>query len=44
MRPWALVKRDRLEKREARETLEVLAAHRDRLGGPIYRRALDLFE
>ena len=40
----ALVKRDRLEEREARETLEELTAHRDRLGGPIYRRVLELFE
>ena len=26
---WALVKRDRLEEREARETLEELTGHRD---------------
>jgi predicted nucleic acid-binding protein len=40
----ALVKRDRLEEREARETLEELAANRDWLGAPIYRRALERFE
>jgi hypothetical protein len=40
----AVVKRDRLEEREARETPEELTAHRDWLGGPIYRRALELFE
>ena len=40
----ALVKQDRLEEREARGTLEELAAHRDWLGAPIHRWALELFE
>ena len=40
----ALVKRDRPEEREARETLEELTTHRDWLGAPIYRRAVEFFE
>ncbi|WP_265110719.1 hypothetical protein [Halosolutus halophilus] len=40
----ALVKRGALENGEARERLEQIAAARDWLGAPIYRRATRLFE
>lgn len=40
----ALVKRGDLERGEAREKLDDLAAQRDWLGAPIYRRAKDLLE
>jgi predicted nucleic acid-binding protein len=40
----ALIKRDVLERAEAVEKLERLAANRDWLGAPIYRRAQKLFD
>jgi len=40
----ALVKRDELEREDALAKLDELAARRDWLGQPIYRRARDLFE
>lgn len=40
----ALVKRDVLDDEEARARLERMAAERDWLGAPIYRRARNLFE
>jgi predicted nucleic acid-binding protein len=40
----ALVERDVLASREAREKLNEIAASRDWLGAPIYRRARRLFE
>jgi len=40
----ALVKRDVLKNQEAQERLEDVAASRDWLGAPIYRRAQQLFE
>jgi predicted nucleic acid-binding protein len=40
----ALVKRDVLDQASAVENLDELAANRDWLGAPIYRRAVSLFE
>lgn len=40
----ALVKRDVLDRGEAREMLDQLAERRNWLGAPIYRRAKNLFE